>query len=96
MKTAANYKTEVRQRGQVTIPKRIREASGFEEGRAVTIISLGESILLTPKRLELEEARREIRKIVRATGMSADKVLAGLDEERQALFEELYGAKKPE
>ena len=94
MKAAACYKTEVRQRGQVTIPKRIREESGFEEGRAVTIISLGESILLTPKRLELDEARREIRKIVRATGMSADKVLAGLGEERQSLFEELYGAKK--
>lgn len=96
MKVAACYKTEVRQRGQVTIPKRIREASGFEEGRAVTIISLGESILLTPKRLELDEARREIRKIVRATGMSADKVLAGLDDERQSLFEELYGLKKSE
>lgn len=96
MKAAACYKTEVRQRGQVTIPKRIRDASGFEEGRAVTIISLGESILLTPKRLELDEARREIRKIVRATGVSADKVLAGLDDERQSLFEELYGLKKSE
>lgn len=96
MKAAACYKTEVRQRGQVTIPKRIRDASGFDEGRAVTIISLGESILLTPKRLELDEARREIRKIVRATGMSADKVLAGLEDERQSLFEELYGLKKSE
>jgi len=50
-----------------------------------------ENILLTTKRLELDEVRREIRKIVRATGMSADKVLAGLDEERQAHFAELYG-----
>jgi AbrB family looped-hinge helix DNA binding protein len=94
MKPAACYKAEVRQRGQVTIPKRVREASGLEEGRAVTIIPLGESILLTPKRLELEEARREIRKILRATGMSAEKVLVGLGDERQSLFEELYGSKK--
>lgn len=50
-----------------------------------------ENILLTTKRLELDEARREIRKIVRVTGMSADKVLAGLDDERQALFADLYG-----
>ncbi|NVO00728.1 MAG: AbrB/MazE/SpoVT family DNA-binding domain-containing protein [Geobacteraceae bacterium] len=95
MKAATCYKTEMRQRGQVTIPKQLRESSGFDEGRSVSIISLGECILMTPKRLDLEEARIEIRKIVRATGMSADKVLAGLNDERQTLFEELYGTKKP-
>lgn len=95
MKAATCYKTEIRQRGQVTIPKQIRESGCFDEGQTVSIISLGESILMTPKRMDLDEARMEIRKILRATGMSAEKVLAGLGGERQNLFEELYGAKKP-
>jgi AbrB family looped-hinge helix DNA binding protein len=91
MKAARSCVTEIRQRGQLTIPKNIREASRLEEGQEVSIIPLGDSILVTPKRLELDEARRQIRTIIRATGLAADDVLAGLEEERAALFEELYG-----
>ncbi|MBT0652699.1 AbrB/MazE/SpoVT family DNA-binding domain-containing protein [Geomobilimonas luticola] len=93
MKAARSCVTEIRQRGQLTIPKNIREASRLEEGQEVSIIPLGDSILVTPKRLELDEARRQIRTIIRATGLAADDVLAGLEEERAALFEELYGKK---
>ncbi len=90
MKTATAYKTEIRQRGQVTIPKSVREASGLDEGCSVTLIPLGESILIAPQKLGLDEARRRIQQAIRATGMSPDEVLAGLSSERQALFEELY------
>ncbi len=90
MKTATAYKTEIRQRGQVTIPKSVREASGLDEGSSVTLIPLGESILIAPQKLGLDEARRRIQQAIRATGMSPDEVLAGLSSERQALFEELY------
>ena len=93
MKAARSCVTEIRQRGQLTIPKNIREASRLEEGQEVSIIPLGDSILVTPKRLELDEARRKIRTIIRATGLAAVDVLAGLEEERAALFEELYGKK---
>jgi AbrB family looped-hinge helix DNA binding protein len=90
MKAATAYKTEIRQRGQVTIPKSVRDASGLDEGCSVTLIPLGESILIAPQRLGLDEARIKIQQIIRATGMSPDEVLAGLATERQALFEEIY------
>jgi len=90
MKTARAYKTEIRQRGQVTIPKNVRDASGLDEGCSVTLIPLGESILIAPQKLGLDEARRMIQQIIRATGMTPDEVLAGLASERQELFEELY------
>lgn len=94
MKSATAYKTEIRQRGQVTIPKSVRDASGLDEGCSVTLIPLGESILIAPQRLGLDEARRKIQQAIRATGMSPDEVLAGLAAERQTLFEDIYAKRR--
>jgi hypothetical protein len=43
--------------------------------------------------LELDEARREIRKILKATGLSVEDLMAGLKEEREKLYQEIYGPK---
>lgn len=82
---------EIKSRGQLTIPKKIREKSHLEEGQAVTIIPVGDSLIVTPKRLELDEARRQFRRLLRTSGVSVDELLAGLDEERAALYKETYG-----
>lgn len=85
---------EIKSRGQLTIPKKIRDMSHLEEGQVVSIIPLGDSVIITPKRLELDEARRQIRKIVKASGISAEELLAGLKGEREKLYKEAYGKKK--
>ena len=85
--------TEIKARGQVTIPKKIRVTSHLEEGQVVSIIPVGDSVIITPKRLELEEARREIKKILKASGLSLEDLLAGLEEEREELYRETYGKK---
>ena len=59
----------------------------------VSIIPLGESVVITPKKLELEEARREIRKILKASAFSAEDLLKWLEEEREKLYQETYGRK---
>lgn len=94
MKSASAYKTEIRQRGQITIPKSVRDASGLDAGCSVTLIPLGESILIAPQKLGLDEARRKIQQAIRATGLSPDEVLGGLAEERQKLFEDLYAKRR--
>lgn len=85
---------EIKARGQLTIPKKIREASHLEEGQVVSIIPVGDSLIITPKRLELDEARREIKKILKASKLSPEDLLAGLKEEREELYKERYGKKK--
>lgn len=85
--------TEIKARGQLTIPKKIRTKGHLEEGQIVSIIPIGDSVIITPKRLVLDEARREIRRILKASGLSAEEVLAGLDEERERLYRETYGDK---
>jgi len=85
--------TEIKSRGQVTIPKKIRVTSHLEEGQVVSIIPVGDSVIVTPKRLELEEARREVKKILKASGLSLEDLVAGLEEEREKLYRETYGKK---
>ena len=94
MEAAKVSVAEIKARGQLTIPKKIREMSHLEEGQVVSIISVGDSLLITPKRLELDEARREIKKILKASKLSPEDLLAGLREEREDLYEETYGKKK--
>jgi AbrB family looped-hinge helix DNA binding protein len=84
---------EIKSRGQVTIPKKIRVMSHLEEGQVVSIIPVGDSVIITPKKLELDEARREMKKILRASGVSLEDLLAGLKEEREKLYRETYGKK---
>jgi len=85
--------TEIKSRGQLTIPKKIRVTSHLEEGQVVSIIPVGDSVIITPKRLELDEARREVKKILKASGLSLEDLLAGLEEEREKLYRETYGKK---
>ena len=68
MQTARPITAEIKSRGQLTIPKKIRVMSRLEGGQVVSIIPVGDSVIITPKRLELDEARREAKKIFMASG----------------------------
>jgi len=85
--------TEIKSRGQLTIPKKIRVMGHLEEGQVVSIIPVGDFVIITPRRLELDEARREMKKLLKATGLSEEDLLKGLQEEREKLYQETYGEK---
>ena len=86
--------TEVRERGEITIPKKIREAYDLEAGQHVEFIPLGKNaVLMTPKRLELNDARRMILRILKQTKSSPEKVLEGLSSSREETFQKYYGRK---
>ena len=93
MQTARSVTAEIKSRGQLTIPKRIRVMSRLEEGQIVSIIPVGDSVIITPRRLELDDARREIKRIMKSAGLSPEELLAGLKEEREKLYQETYGKK---
>jgi AbrB family looped-hinge helix DNA binding protein len=94
MQNAKPYVAAIKARGQLTIPKKVREAGNLTEGEVISIIPVGDTLIITPKKLELEEARREIRKILKSCGIPLDTLLEGLKEERESLYEETYGRKK--
>ena len=94
MQAIKSFVTSIKSRGQLTIPKQIRKVGHLEEGQVVSIIPVGDSIIITPKQLELDEARRQIRKILKDSGISAEEVLSGLKEERTSLHKETYDKKR--
>lgn len=85
---------EIKARGQLTVPKKIRDSLKFEEGQAVTFLTIGDSVIISPKRLDLDDARRQIRRIVKESGVNEEEILSDLRNEREALYREKYGRKK--
>ena len=94
METVKTVIAEIKARGQLTIPKKIREMSNMEEGSVVSIVPVGDSLVITPRRIELEEARRQLRKLLKASGLTIKELTLGLKEQRDELFKETYGPKK--
>jgi bifunctional DNA-binding transcriptional regulator/antitoxin component of YhaV-PrlF toxin-antitoxin module len=94
MGTTKSAVAEIKARGQLTIPKKMRETSKMDEGSVVSIIPVGDSLIITPRRLELDEARRQLGRLVKASGVSIEKLIDGLKEERSGLYKEIYGAKR--
>ena len=78
MQTVRSITAAIKARGQLTIPKKIRLMSHLEEGQVVSIIPVGDSVLITPRRLELDDARREIKRILKETGITPEELLASL------------------
>ncbi len=94
MRTTKSSVAEIKARGQLTIPKKMREMGNMDEGSVVSIIPIGDSLFITPKRLELDEARRQLGRLVKASGLSIEKLIDGLKEERAVLYKETYGTKR--
>jgi hypothetical protein len=51
-------------------------------------------VIISPKRLDLDDARRQIRRIVKESGVTEEEILSDLRNEREALYREKYGRKK--
>jgi AbrB family looped-hinge helix DNA binding protein len=94
MEAAKAAIAEIKARGQLTIPKKIREVSHIEEGNVVSILPVGDSLIITPRRLELDEARRQLKKLLKSSGLTIEDLVRGIKEEREDLFKETYGGKK--
>ena len=84
MQALKSFTTSIKSRGQLTIPKQVRNAGQLDEGQVVSIIPVGDSIIITPKRLELDDARREIKKNLKSTGHSLEELMEGLKAERES------------
>lgn len=69
---------ELRERGQVTLPKSLRDALHLETGDALRAVKIANAIVLTPKRLDLDALRNQMRKLMKQHGVSAEDLLRDL------------------
>ena len=69
---------ELRERGQLTLPKGIRDELHLEIGDKLRAVRLGNAIVLTPRRMDLDALRSEMRKVMKQAGVTLDDIVRDL------------------
>jgi len=73
---------QLRGRGTVTLPARIRERYDLSEGDPLTLVDLDGAILLSPRGSVADKLSAEIEYLTTKAGLSLDDLLEGLREQR--------------
>ena len=79
-------------RGQLTIPAAIRKDLHLKEEAALTLVKVGNVILMTPAVLHIDSVAKKARKEMKKVGLTLDDVLADLDRQRTQSSRERRGA----
>jgi AbrB family looped-hinge helix DNA binding protein len=77
-------------RGQLTIPKEVREALKLDEETQLSVFVVGQCLMLTPKRLTRAALAKEVEKSMSKKGLSLEDLLHDLKAERQRYIKERY------
>ena len=88
---AQQFTIRVRPRGQVTIPRRLRDTLAIEEGDLLTLVQVGDAIFLTTKPPRTYELADKIADMMAEEGVSLADLLQDLPKIREDLFQERYG-----
>lgn len=91
MSTSTVFSAAIRSDGKLTIPKSIRDRGMINEGSPVTILPIGDAILVLPGKIEIEQARRHFAEAMKDADCSSHDILIALKDEREMLFEDVYG-----
>ena len=83
---------QIRAKGTITFPAKLRNKYKLQEGEVLTIIDLGGgSFLLKPKVLQVDVLSRRIAKRLQEDEINMDDCLETIKEERKKIFKEKYG-----
>jgi len=78
------------ERGRVTVPARFRKRLGIKRGDTFSIVQVDSFLILTPREFVVPGAANAIARIMEERGLTLEEMLAGLEEQRKAIYEERY------
>ncbi|MBK7216641.1 MAG: AbrB/MazE/SpoVT family DNA-binding domain-containing protein [Candidatus Promineofilum sp.] len=90
------YAIQVRQRGQVTIPRRLRESLAIEEGDTLTVFQAGDALLLAPRPLQTPQLIDRMADMLDESGVTLADLLADLPRIREEIYRERYQTNQEE
>ena len=82
------YPIRLRDRGQITVPQTVRDRLKVIEGDMLTLLQVGDLILLTPKQPQVPKLADKIAAMKESEEISLADLLLGLEEERKAIWQE--------
>lgn len=83
----------VQEKGQVTIPTKLRKKLNIKKGDTVMVIETKDGLLIKPAEVVLTEALDDIGKALKAEGITLDQWIERGRDVRGKLLEEMYGLK---
>jgi AbrB family looped-hinge helix DNA binding protein len=83
----------VGKKGAVTLPSRLREKYGIQEGDILHLLDLEGVLVLTPTVPIVPELARQIEQMRLDEGLSASELLEGLRMQRERTYLERFGDK---
>lgn len=82
---------QMRSKGTITFPAKLRSKYKLQDGEIFTIIDLGEgTFLLKPMVSQVNKLSNQIAKRLKEENISLDDLLKALDEERKIYYQENY------
>ena len=82
------YTVRLRDRGQVTIPRDVRDKLMAEEGELLTLLQIDDLMLLTRRQPRVPALTEQFTAEMENAGVSLADLLKGLSEEREAISRE--------
>ena len=77
------FQVQVVRRGIITLPKELREQNNIEEGDTLTLIDLGDGVVvMSPRRSRIDEIADKMAKELQESGESLESMLKTLREVR--------------
>ena len=73
---------QIRQRGTLTLPAKLRAKYRLDEGDSLTVLDLDGSILLSPKILVVPKLAAEIERLRKAAGLEVEDLLTSVPARR--------------
>lgn len=86
----------VQERGQVTIPKEIRERLDLKKGDLVTFVETEAGVVIKPAEIVVSSALDQIGKALKEKGLSLEQMMERGRVIRGELIEEEYDSSDPE
>ena len=81
----------LRERGQITIPRSVREDLDLNEGDILNWVQIGDALVLSTRTLQVPGLADRIADLMDAEGVSLADLLSGLKEERESIWREKRG-----
>ena len=86
--TTAKRLIRIRSRGQLTIPQDLREALHLTDETALNVFTVGNVLLMTPKRLQRASLAAEVEREMKRQGLTLEELLNDLREQRERYLAE--------
>ena len=77
-------------RGQLTIPKEVREVLKLDDQTQLNMFVVGQCLMLTPKRLMRASLAKDVEKNMKEQSLSLKDLLIDLKAERRRYIQEKY------